>query len=155
MSLEQILAAVRVSGWDPAVLMSCAETLFERLPQAPEVLKQELRWAIQHAWEQHFPIADNDAFAGCLATLLFQLEDYAEALNLYAKAGPQAETDPASAYNIALCHFRLHQPSSALEFALRALTLDPGFEQARALRVRLESELGRNRSAPQLATLQV
>ncbi len=52
-------------------------------------------------------------------------------------------TDVSTLYNMAVCHYRMRDREQALEEVGRALELQPTFEAARSLRIRLEAELAR------------
>lgn len=64
---------------------------------------------------------------------------YREALRYYERSIANYGLDAHVAFNMALCHRELRQVDQALAAVARALALQPGHDEARALRLELEA----------------
>src|SRR5205823_2989914 len=56
LTIEQLLSAVRLGGWDANILYGAAPALFARLPEADELQRQELYEAVQRVRDLYYPI---------------------------------------------------------------------------------------------------
>lgn len=137
---REILSWLRLSGWDHNITLGCLPALLPLAGTADPPLRLALRSAVHEIWDAYFPIGERRDLAFALAALLFSLEYFDDALSFYELSlklyGPTALT----AYNMAMCHHRLHRLRLAQERVDEALALDPGFEDAKALRIRLRAE---------------
>ena len=79
LTLPQILAWLRSSGWEANIFLGCFPTLIEHLDTASEPLQQELYRAIEHIWDTYYPIGEQKDLAFHLAKLLYKMECYQEA----------------------------------------------------------------------------
>ncbi|MDT4896884.1 MAG: hypothetical protein QOH25_1961 [Acidobacteriota bacterium] len=142
LNLEQILASLRLSGWDYQLLRRCLPILKEYLADISETQKQELYEAIQKTWDSYLPIGEEDDLAFHLGTLLLEMEFYAEALEFLQHSASLYGMEPGTAYNMGVCYHSLRQMEKALECINQALRLDPEFDAAKTLRIKLQSALG-------------
>ncbi|KFA88223.1 hypothetical protein Q664_42655 [Archangium violaceum Cb vi76] len=134
MTLEELLALLRWSGWDSGLLMAIFPSLLPRAEAADEPLRQEVCWAIQQVWEADYPIGgEQDDLAYHLGMLLYVMERPAEALTFFEHSLRQYGEAPGTYYNQGMCHVRLQQDARARECFERALTLDEDFSQAREM----------------------
>jgi tetratricopeptide (TPR) repeat protein len=147
-SSEQFLAYLRLSGHDARILTGAVSALLPRLSGANESLRREMRQAVAAVWENYFPIGEEQDLANDLGSLLMALACYADALVYFGHSlrehGPRALTF----FRMALCHYHLGDVAAAARDVGRALELEPGLGPARALRMRLEVDAGRNTALP-------
>jgi tetratricopeptide (TPR) repeat protein len=137
-TLEQILAYIRLSGFDAKITLACYPALMDSIEQASESEKQELHRVIQKVWEVYYPLAEDQDVPSHLGVLLYEMGYYAEALELFVRSVELYGPDATVSYNMGLCHYGLKQMEGALECFNHALKQDPDFEDARAMAVRIE-----------------
>jgi tetratricopeptide (TPR) repeat protein len=137
-TLEQLLAYIRLSGFDAKIALACYPALMDRIEYATESEKQELYRVIQKVWEVYYPLAEDQDVASHLGVLLYEMSYYAEALELFVRSVELYGSDAAVSYNMGLCHYGLGKMKAALEYVNEALALDPDFEDARTMLIKIE-----------------
>jgi tetratricopeptide (TPR) repeat protein len=143
MSLENLLAFLRLSRWDYRRFFECLHVLKERLPDAPDARKQDVYEAARRVWDAYLPIGEEEDLAFHIGTLLLEMEFYKEALEFLQRSVDFYGAEPGTAYNMAVCYDGLSQTEKALECVTQALELDAEFDAAKALRIRLQSAAAR------------
>jgi tetratricopeptide (TPR) repeat protein len=143
LSLEQLLAFLRLSCWDYRRFLESLHVFKRLLPELDESQKQELREAVRMVWDAYLPIGEEEDLAFHVGTLLLEMEFYGEALEFLQHSVELYGAEPGSVYNMAVCFDGLRQTSKALECVERALELDAEFDAAKALRVKLRSAAAR------------
>jgi len=148
LTLEQIIAFLRLSCWDYKRFRECLPALKSYLPAMTELQKRQLHDAILNVWDCYLPLGEESDLAFELGTFLLEMEFHLEALEFLQRSVDQYGIAPGSAYNIAVCYYSLDQVDQALEFVNQALSLDYKFAEARKLRKGLESTLARTTRKP-------
>ncbi|HEV2862322.1 MAG TPA: tetratricopeptide repeat protein [Pyrinomonadaceae bacterium] len=143
LSPGQLLAFLRLSGWDHRRFLECLHVFKRHLPELDETRKRELGRAVRSVWDAYLPIGEEEDLAFHLGTLLLEMESYAEALEFLQHSEDLYGPEPGTAYNMAVCCHGLRQTAKALEHVNRALELDADFDAARALRIKLRPSGGR------------
>jgi len=141
LSLDEILAFIRLSCWDYKRFCEYLPALKKYLLAMTDQQKQRLHEAIVKVWECYLPIGEENDLAFELGTLLVEMEMYTEALEFLQCSVALNGSAPGTAHNIAVCYYSLGQAAQALEYVDRALELDPAFAEARALRSILDPAL--------------
>jgi tetratricopeptide (TPR) repeat protein len=123
----------------------------ERVAEAPERQRAELAQAARRIWEAYFPLPELWDVAFHLGVLLLAVARPAEAADLFGCSLGLYGPEPATLFNLALCHHLLGERQEALQGIDRALAADPEFPGAAALRQEIEesspgAELKRNHS---------
>jgi tetratricopeptide (TPR) repeat protein len=139
LSPGQLLAFLRLSGWDYKRFMECLHVFKRHLPDLDESQKQELGEAVRMVWDAYLPIGEEEDVAFHLGTLLLEMEFYGEALEFLQHSVALYGAEPGNVYNMAVCCHGLRQTAKALEYVERTLELDPEFDAAKALRIQLQS----------------
>ena len=139
LTLDEILAFLRLSCWDYKRFCECLPVLKKHLPVMTGVQKQQLHEAIVKVWDSYLPIGEESDLAFELGTLLLEMEFHEEALELLRHSVTLCGLAPGTAYNIAVCYYRLGQMDQALDYVNQALSTDPDFVEAMTLRRELES----------------
>lgn len=139
LTLDEILAFLRLSCWDYKRFWEYLPALKQRLPEMTDLQKQQLHEAIVKVWDCYLPIGEESDLAFELGILLLEMDFYAEALEFLNFSVALHGIAPGTAYNIAACHYGLGQTEQALTYTNQALDLDPAIEEARALRDALVS----------------
>src|SRR5262249_3502840 len=100
--------------------------------------------AAHRVWDRYLPTrGDSDDLAFALGHLLGALRVFDDALRFYELSIEHFGDDHATRFNMALIYHELRDlPAAELQLT-KSLSLDPGFSPARALRLRLEEDLGR------------
>ncbi|HYY99830.1 MAG TPA: tetratricopeptide repeat protein, partial [Pyrinomonadaceae bacterium] len=135
----ELLAFLRLSGWDYKRFLECLPVFKSHLPGLDESQRQELRDAARGVWDAYLPIGEEEDLAFHVGTLLLEMEFYGEALEFLRQSVDLYGAESGTSYNMAVCCHGLGRTAEALEHVERALELDEGFDAARALRVRLLS----------------
>jgi tetratricopeptide (TPR) repeat protein len=143
LTLPQVLAYLRLSGWDAEIMGFCLTAIVKQLDQASPPEREELYWAIQQVWDGYYPIGEDNDLALNLATLLFALGYYRDALGYIQHSLRLRGPDAGVIHNAGMCHYYLRELDTALECFNQALALDPALATARAMRIKVEAELER------------
>jgi tetratricopeptide (TPR) repeat protein len=138
-TLKQLLAYIRLSGFDAKIMLACYPALVDRIEHATESEKQELYRVIQEVWEVYYPLGEERDMPFHLAVLLYEMGYFAEAIEHYDRSVKLYGPSAAVAYNTSLCHYYLRQFEAAFESIKAALVLDPDCEDARRLLVRVKA----------------
>lgn len=125
MSLEQLLAYLRWSGWDATIFLAALPTILDLLESATPAHLRDLRRTVELVWQHFFPIGEAADVAYHLAMLLINLGDYAEAEPLLQHSLRLHGPDPGTFYFMALCHYHQDQIEQALARIDQGLALAP------------------------------
>lgn len=142
LTVEQLLAYLRLSGWDAKLFLDCFPALLNKVESASELSQQKMCSAIKQVWDNYYHIGEEHDLAFNMAMLLYGMQYYPEALEYFEHSLRLWGADPSTLYNMAMCHYSLRQLHAALECINQTLELDPTFEAAKAMRIKLQSETG-------------
>jgi SAM-dependent methyltransferase len=133
MTLEQLLAWLRLSGWDHHVFLDSLPVLRDRGRRAEPIEREELRRAARLVADTWFPLHEPPDLPFHAGTLLMDLGDAADALELFERSlalfGPRGTT----LVNMAVCCTRTGDGERALAYAREAVELEPQMDRAREL----------------------
>src|SRR5205085_4174211 len=149
LTFEQLLAFLRLSGWDYKRFSECLAALKKHLADISDIQKQELHEAIVKVWDSYLPIGEENDLAFQLGTLLLEIDCYAEALELLQHSVDLYGSAPGTAYNMGVCYYSLGKMDQALEYVNQALELDPEFDAAKGLHAALVSAVTSTARKPQ------
>lgn len=144
LSIEEILAYLRLSNWDAAIFLDCFPTMMEQLENLPASLEEELFWIVQNVWDTYYPIGENRDLAFYLGMLLYSMEYFPEALEYLQQSQRIYGDDPNTLYNMGMCYYRLRQLDQAMQCMTQTLELKPEFEPAKAMRIKIKSDVRRS-----------
>ncbi|MFN7959755.1 MAG: tetratricopeptide repeat protein [Thermoanaerobaculia bacterium] len=137
LSLDQLLAWLRLSGFDHNIFLGCLPSLLARLPEATERARQGLLAAVDRVWEGYFPLHEPQRLVSRLAELLLALGCPQRALE-YAHRAAELEGENADlAVLAARCHLELGALEAARERVAAALEAEPDHSGALDLLPRL------------------
>jgi tetratricopeptide (TPR) repeat protein len=139
LDLEQLLAWLRLSNWDPNLFCNVFTVLMDRLSDAPRHLHVELYRAIRELGRRYYYAGEAEDVPFFLAMLLCQMGHYPDALQHLRRSQELHGEDAATSYNMALCHYQMRQFAKALQCLDRTLALDPQFESAEEMRQTIRS----------------
>ena len=143
LSLEQLLAFLRLSGWDYKRFWDYLPVLKNHLADINDLQKQDLSEAIWQVWDAYLPIGEENDLAFQLGTLLLEMGFYTEALEYLRHSVNLYSMEPGTAYNMAVCYYNLQQAEQALEHINQALELDPDCDAAKVMRIKLQTTASR------------
>ncbi|HEY0557277.1 MAG TPA: hypothetical protein VGG20_23680 [Thermoanaerobaculia bacterium] len=137
MTLEQLLAWLRLTGGDPHALLGAFAALMKHLPAASATEREELRRLLHQTWEAYFPIEEPQDLPFHLGALFLAIGSPQEAAKFFQRSLDIHGPDPATLYNLGVCHHLSGEPAAALRSIDLALAGAPGFEPAAALRSKI------------------
>jgi tetratricopeptide (TPR) repeat protein len=141
LTLAQLLAHLRLSGWDANIFQGCWQTLVDRAGSLEHEEKQSLYEAIEQVWDIYYPIGEPQDLAFNIGMLLYGMAYYAEALVYFERSVRLYGDDPGTSLNRGLCCYNLCDPDTALAYVDEALALDPNFETAQSTRMTILEEI--------------
>jgi hypothetical protein len=140
MSLAEILAYLRLSHFDAHLFAAWLPRLMELAPECEIGAKAELAEAAERVWDGYFPIGEAFDLAEGLAALLYQLDAFAPALELFAISAAIYGDHSGKRFNRAACLAGLGCDEEALALLESVLAHDPGNAAAAALRESLVAD---------------
>lgn len=137
-SIEQILAVLNLTMWDPAIFYDLHEQLLEFIEDTDDdELNLEHHLAMElgarQVWEYYFKVESNQDVPFALGGLYYALDEYEQSLHFYQLSCKLFGENADNLYNLALCYQALEQDNSARKFCQQALKLDPSYEAASEL----------------------
>ena len=128
-SLAEMMAALRLSRYDPAVLNDCYTMMFRLLPSAAEQDRMSLRTILWRVREHYFFVGEHPDAAFVVGSLLYAMGDYVEALDCLRQSerlnGPLA----ATLFQQARCCYHLGDKKMALDTLRACRAMPADFEQ--------------------------
>jgi len=141
-SLDTMLAGLRLSRFDPTLLVELLPGLLEVLPTVPDSARGEVERVLLRVWDNWFPIGEPVDLALCVGLGFSAMERYPQAVDFLELSVKEHPESAPAAFSMAVARRGVHDLRAALEWVTKALELDPGFSEARALRALLSEELG-------------
>lgn len=140
MTVRQILAALRLTRWDPIFLQRVFPVLARQL-RTVGLERYDLRDGVLKTWANHYPVNQNEnTLAFQCGVILLELGFFEDAIFMFKISqqilGPSASTS----YNLGLCAVGLGRTAEALAFMTDACNMDAQFEPARTMRRKLEEK---------------
>ncbi len=136
LDLEGMLAFLRLSHCDPHLLLQYLPSLRMHAETASGVRKKDLRRVLLSAWQNYFHIGEERDLASEMASLLYEMGFYAEALSLFHESRRYWGPDPATSWNIGLCEYSLGKSDAAMEWMREASRQDASFRPAATLQAK-------------------
>jgi tetratricopeptide (TPR) repeat protein len=100
---SELVTVLRLSAWDSFMLLGISDALLERIGEADGATREDIRDALFEVYERHYPVPGEGDLPFTLGLLLYELEDFEEALACFRASLEQYGTDAATEHNIALC----------------------------------------------------
>lgn len=137
LTLDQILAFLRLSCWDYKRFWQCLPALTKHLPNITDEQKQSLHEAIFMVWDSYLPIGEENDLAFEMGTLLLEMAFYTEALKFLQHSVELYGISAGTAYNMGVCCYYLGELEQAFDYVNQALELEPAFDVASSLHAEL------------------
>lgn len=135
--LQGLLADLRVSGYDPDLLMKVYPGLQLLLREAPETWQRETLRVLDRVYDMNYRVSPTDDIAFGIAILLAKVKRWREAIIYFDRSKADFGPRPQSSFNAAVCHLNLGARDAALAELDAALALDGGYKPAREMRERV------------------
>lgn len=140
MTVAQILAALRLTRWDPIALLRLFPVLGRQL-RTVVMERHDLRNAMMATWGNHYPVEQSEnALAFDCGVILLELHFFEDAFSMFKISQQVLGSSAATSYNLGLCAAGLGRTSEALAFMTDACNLDAQFEPAKTMRRKLEEQ---------------
>jgi len=107
LSVAEIVALLRLGGWDAFTLLGVTDALLERVADADAAVQEDLRYALMETYDRHFAVPGDDDLPFAIGLLLYEMQDYEDALEFFEASLEQHGPDAATERNIALCEAQL------------------------------------------------
>jgi tetratricopeptide (TPR) repeat protein len=107
LSVAEIVALLRLSGWDASTLHGVLGPLRDQAAGADPATQEDLRYALFETYERHFPVPGDPDLPFAIGLLLYELQDYEDAIEFFEASLEQHGPDPATEKNIELCEAML------------------------------------------------
>ena len=141
LTLQQIIAYLRLSYWDANIFWGCFPTLMQQVKSASESMESEVYLAIEQIWDNYYPIGEKCDIAFALGTLLSQMQYYSQALQYFDYSLAHYGANPDTLYNMGICHYQLEQFEEALNQITLSLELKPDFTAAKRMEIQIQQIL--------------
>jgi tetratricopeptide (TPR) repeat protein len=142
LTLEQALAFMRLTGWDPAIFWLCLPALSKLAAEADRPNRRELRLAVYRLWQGYYHIGEEPDLPFYLGVILYKMGLYLEALEFFQRSLELYGQNANALFNMAVCFYNLKDMTRARAYAQAALELDPELEQARKMMETTEQGAG-------------
>ncbi|MFZ6756254.1 hypothetical protein ACO0K9_03475 [Undibacterium sp. Ji50W] len=141
LSLEQLLAYMRVSAWDAANFWGCYDAFMQHAQNLDTAAKQEISAMAKQVWDKYYPMGEERDLAYALGSLMYEIECYPDAIVYLELSCRLYGENAATSYNIAMCHYNMCQFTQALHYVQQALLLDPAYEPARIMQLTIPAQI--------------
>ena len=140
-----MLAGLRLSRYEPSLLIELLPRLLEVLPTVPDSMRGEVERALMRVWDNWFPIGEPIDLALCLGLAFSAMERFARAVDFLELSVKDHPDSAPAAFAMGVARRGSARPPGGAGVGGRALELEPGFSEARALRAVLADELDAER----------
>jgi hypothetical protein len=107
LSVAELVAALRLSGWDAFMLLGVSNALLERAGSADAAVQEDLRHALFETYDRHYAVPGDGDLPFAIGLLMYEMQDYEDALEFFEASLEQHGPDAATEHNIALCEAQL------------------------------------------------
>jgi hypothetical protein len=107
LSVPEIVAFLRLSGWDAFTLLGLVEPLVEKVGDADAAVIEDLREALFAVHERHYGVPGDEDLPFAIGRLMYEMGDYEDALDFFEASLEQYGAHPATEHNIELCEEQL------------------------------------------------
>jgi hypothetical protein len=107
LSVAELVALLRLSGWDTFTLLGVVDALVDRVADADAAVQEDLRDALFETYDRHYAVPGDDDLPFAIGRLLYAMQDYEDALEFFEASLEQHGHHAATEHNIALCEAQL------------------------------------------------
>jgi hypothetical protein len=128
-SLADMMAVLRLSAYDPAVLNDCFTMMFRWLPGATVQERAQLRRILRRVMDNYYFLGEHPDVAFEVGSLLYAIGAHDEALGRLVESEALSGPRPATLYQQARCLYQLGDKRAALKRLQAARAGGDDFEQ--------------------------
>jgi hypothetical protein len=107
LTVAEIVALLRLSRWDATTLHAVLGPLRDKAAEADPATQEDLRFALFETYDRHFAVPGDPDLPFAIGLLLYELQDFEDAIEFFEASLEQHGHDPATEKNIALCEAEL------------------------------------------------
>jgi hypothetical protein len=107
LTVAEIVALLRLTRWDATTLHAVLEPLRDKAADADPATQEDLRFALFETYDRHFAVPGDPDLPFAIGLLLYELQDYEDAIEFFEASLGQHGHDPATEKNIELCEAML------------------------------------------------
>lgn len=107
LTVAEIVALLRLSGWDAFTLLGVTEALVEKVGDADAAAQEDLRAALFEVYERHYAVPGDEDLPFAIGRLMYEMGDYEDALDFFEDSIEQYGPHSATEHNIRLCEEQL------------------------------------------------
>lgn len=141
-SIAQLVAFLRLSGWDADIFFACCQSLLNQLKEATSDEQKALVEMAHKVWDTYYPLGEIEDVPFQLGMVLYTIGRYEEAMVYFQHSLEMHGPHPSTSYNIGLCYYGLQQLDKALEYFEETLDQDSAFEGAMTMWREVKEKLG-------------
>ncbi|MEW9701182.1 SAM-dependent methyltransferase [Paenibacillus sp. SI8] len=139
--ISLFFSLIRLSLYDAHFFKPYIPRLLILLPNCSESEKIDMKHMIHSVWERYYPIGEKYDLAFDLGLLLYQMDDYTDAIAMFNQSISGYGGNYSVFYNIAACYYRIENDLQAEIFLDKCLEIKPTHAEAQALKKRLASSV--------------
>lgn len=143
---DEIIAHIRLSGYDPHVMLHHFTELFEQLESTTHVQRDELRVIAHRTYENYYEIGEPYDMAFACASLLSGSGFYEDALPYFHRSRETHGDALETLYNLSICHACLNQFDDAIALAGTLVEQAPENETYKRLLEQLQIQAAKTAS---------
>ena len=107
LSVSELVALLRLSGWDAFTLLGVIEALVEKVGEADAAAQEDLRAALFEIHDRHYAVPGDEDLPFAIGRLMYEMGDYEDALDFFEESIELYGQHPATEHNIKLCEEQL------------------------------------------------
>jgi tetratricopeptide (TPR) repeat protein len=107
LSVSEIVALLRLSGWDAFTLLGVTEALADKVREADAAAQEDLRAALFEIHDRHYGVPGDEDLPFAIGRLMYEMGDYEDALEFFDESIELYGPHPATEHNIKLCEEQL------------------------------------------------
>lgn len=140
-TLRALLEAMRLSCWDPQLVLVHSDQLCGLAAEAGPEDRQELHRALSRTWERNFLLRHGTDLAFEIGRVLSHMDLPEQALEFYQESTRIFGASAATHCNMGVCYHALRRLGDAQKAFENALDLDPAMDPARDWILSLKTEM--------------
>jgi tetratricopeptide (TPR) repeat protein len=137
LDLRLLLAMLRLGGADAKLFLDVHDRLVALSPSAQGDERRACFRLARGIWANHYDLGEARNLAFHLGVWMRELGYFTEAIRYFERSRELRGATPATAYNLAYCHFAQQRSEEALRWIDAALTEAPDLPGGRALRLQI------------------
>jgi tetratricopeptide (TPR) repeat protein len=139
MELHEIIAYLRLSGYDARLFKLAMPRLSEITRSASSSLQEQFYQVLLNVWDMYYPLNEDLAFD--IGLLLYELDYYREALEFLEQSRKEFGPETPTLYNMGLCYYQLKDWEAARDLLEEVINRKSNHRDAKAILKRINGNL--------------